>query len=72
MDKYRRVENSGPTVAKSENEIRITAAGMLGKFVGYAIELLEEKGASHIILKGMGRALSKIPWTPSEYRNRFC
>lgn len=59
MDKYRRVENSGPIVPKSENEIRITTAGTLGKYVGYAIALLEQKGASDIILKGMGRAISK-------------
>ena len=71
MDKYRRVENSGPTVAKSENEIRITAAGMLGKCVGYAIALLEEKGASHIILKGMGRAVSKTVTIAEMIKRRF-
>lgn len=71
MDKYRRVENSGPTVPKSENEIRITAAGMLGKCVGYAIALLEEKGASHIILKGMGRAISKTVTIAEMIKTRF-
>ena len=72
MDKYRRVENSGPTVGKSENEIRITAAaGMLGKCVGYAIALLEEKGASHIILKGMGRAVSKTVTIAEMIKRRF-
>jgi len=71
MDKYRIVENSGPTVAKSENEIRITAAGMLGKCVGYAIALLEEKGASHIILKGMGREISKTVTIAEMIKRRF-
>lgn len=71
MDKYRRAENSGPTVPKSENEIRITAAGMLGKCVGYAIALLEEKGASHVILKGMGRAISKTVTIAEMIKRRF-
>ena len=67
MDKYRRVENSGPTVPKSENEIRITTAGMLGKYVGYAIALLEEKGASSASYQSPLRADQLKPLPSDEY-----
>jgi DNA-binding protein Alba len=59
MDKYRRVEKSRPAVPIGENEVRITAKGMPRNYVAYAITLVEEKGASDIILKAMGRAISK-------------
>ena len=58
MDKYRRVEKSRPAVPIGENEVRITAKGMPRNYVTYAITLVEEKGASDIILKAMGRAIS--------------
>eukprot|EP00253_Pinus_taeda_P033114 PITA_33114 len=44
---------------------------MLGKCVGYAISLLEEKGASHIILKGMGRAIRKTVTIAEMIKRRF-
>lgn len=59
MDRYQRVEKPRPDVPISENEIRITTQGMPRNYITYAMTLLREKGASDIILKAMGRAISK-------------
>ncbi|KAG0485528.1 hypothetical protein HPP92_009607 [Vanilla planifolia] len=59
MDRYQRVEKPRPESAINENEIRITAQGLIRNYVSYAESLLQEKQAPEIVLKAMGQAISK-------------
>ncbi|XP_072981672.1 uncharacterized protein [Typha angustifolia] len=59
MDRYQRVEKPRPETAINENEIRITAQGRMRNYISYATTLLQEKGSDEIIIKAMGRAISK-------------
>jgi DNA-binding protein Alba len=43
----------------SENEIRVTTQGKMRNYITYATTLLQDKGASEIVLKAMGRAINK-------------
>ena len=71
MDKYRRVEKPRHSVSISENEIRITTKGITMSYVARAITLLQDKGASDIMLKAMGRALSKTVTVAEIIRRRI-
>eukprot|EP00244_Chara_vulgaris_P003742 TRINITY_DN169_c0_g1_i2.p1 TRINITY_DN169_c0_g1~~TRINITY_DN169_c0_g1_i2.p1 ORF type:complete len:290 (-),score=45.30 TRINITY_DN169_c0_g1_i2:842-1711(-) len=59
MDRYQRVEKPRPETPISENEIRITTQGKMRNYITYATTLLQEKGATEIVLKAMGRAINK-------------
>lgn len=59
MDRYQRVEKPRPEEPINENEIRITAQGLIRNYISYATTLLQEKQAREIILKAMGQAISK-------------
>jgi hypothetical protein len=41
MDRYQRVERPRPESAIAENEIRITAQGLIRNYVSYATSLLQ-------------------------------
>jgi DNA-binding protein len=71
MDKYRRVEKPRPTTPIGEYEIRITTEGMPRNYLTYAIALLEEKGASEIILKGLGNAITNTVTTAEIIKRRI-
>ncbi|GLJ31574.1 hypothetical protein SUGI_0633670 [Cryptomeria japonica] len=59
MDRYHRVEKPRPDVPIMDNEIRITTQGMPRNYITYATTLLRERGASEVVLKAMGKAISK-------------
>lgn len=59
MDRYQRVEKPRAEDPIKENEIRITAQGLIRSYITYASTLLQEKQAKEIVLKAMGQAISK-------------
>ncbi|KAL3507373.1 hypothetical protein ACH5RR_032755 [Cinchona calisaya] len=59
MDRYQRVEKPRPEEPIKENEIRITAQGLIRNYISYATTLLQEKWEQEIVLKAMGQAISK-------------
>lgn len=59
MDRYQRVEKPRPESTINENEIRITAQGVIRNYISYASTLLQEKRVREIVLKAMGQAISK-------------
>ncbi|KAK6937668.1 DNA/RNA-binding protein Alba-like [Dillenia turbinata] len=59
MDRYTRVEKPRPESSINENEIRITAQGLIKNYIIYATSLLQEKRVKEIVLKAMGQAISK-------------
>ncbi|KAK9010563.1 hypothetical protein V6N11_043445 [Hibiscus sabdariffa] len=59
MDRYQRVEKPKAEIPINETEIRITTQGRTRNYITYATTLLQEKGSSEIVLKAMGRAISK-------------
>ncbi|RLN16300.1 putative pentatricopeptide repeat-containing protein [Panicum miliaceum] len=60
MDRYQRVERPRTeSAAIEENEIRITAQGLIRNYVSYATSLLQERRIKEIVLKAMGQAISK-------------
>ncbi|VFQ74415.1 unnamed protein product [Cuscuta campestris] len=59
MNRYQKVEKPREETPMEENEIRITTQGRLRNYITYADSLLQEKGASEILLKAMGRAINK-------------
>ncbi|KAK4768215.1 hypothetical protein SAY87_003356 [Trapa incisa] len=59
MDRYQRVERPKRDSPINENEIRITAQGLIRNYVSYATTLLQEKRMGEIVLKAMGLAISK-------------
>jgi hypothetical protein len=40
-------------------QVRITAVNKVRNYISYAMSLLEEKGHSAVVLKGMGKAINK-------------
>eukprot|EP01089_Gocevia_fonbrunei_P010610 TRINITY_DN23550_c0_g1_i1.p1 TRINITY_DN23550_c0_g1~~TRINITY_DN23550_c0_g1_i1.p1 ORF type:complete len:319 (-),score=105.53 TRINITY_DN23550_c0_g1_i1:107-1063(-) len=59
MDAYRRVHKPKEESDIEEKEIRITTQGKPRNFITYATGLFKEKGATEVVLKAMGRAISK-------------
>ncbi|XAR60989.1 hypothetical protein NMG60_11034556 [Bertholletia excelsa] len=59
MDRYQKVEKPKPEAPINENEIRITAQGLVRNYISYASSLLQEKRGREIVLKAMGQAISK-------------
>nr|CAB3498298.1 unnamed protein product [Digitaria exilis] len=59
MDRYQRVERPRNESTIEENEIRITAQGLIRNYVSYATSLLQERRVKEIVLKAMGQAISK-------------
>lgn len=59
MDKYRKVEKPRPEIPINENGIRITTQGIPRNYISYATTLLGENGRSVVVLKAMGKAISK-------------
>ncbi|XP_071686195.1 uncharacterized protein [Rutidosis leptorrhynchoides] len=59
MDRYQKVEKPKAEQPIDENEIRITSQGRMRSYITYAMTLLQEKGASEIVFKAMGRAINK-------------
>ncbi|KAK3415254.1 ribonuclease P protein subunit p25-like protein [Eucalyptus grandis] len=60
MDRYQKVERPRRAAEPvRENEIRITAQGLIRNYIGYASTLLQERHMREIVLKAMGQAISK-------------
>ncbi|KAK4768515.1 hypothetical protein SAY87_003656 [Trapa incisa] len=59
MDRYQKVQKPKHESPINENEIRITAQGLVRNYVSYAFTLLQEKHVREIVLKAMGQAISK-------------
>ncbi|KAL0456821.1 UNVERIFIED_CONTAM: Ribonuclease P protein subunit p25-like protein [Sesamum latifolium] len=59
MERYQRVEKPKPEQPINENEIRVTAQGLIRNYITYATSLFQDKHEKEIILKAMGQAISK-------------
>eukprot|EP00232_Nephroselmis_pyriformis_P015758 CAMPEP_0182876792 /NCGR_PEP_ID=MMETSP0034_2-20130328/14352_1 /TAXON_ID=156128 /ORGANISM="Nephroselmis pyriformis, Strain CCMP717" /LENGTH=195 /DNA_ID=CAMNT_0025009597 /DNA_START=8 /DNA_END=592 /DNA_ORIENTATION=+ len=60
MDRYERVENpKKPSEPIAENEVRITTQGKMKNYITYGISLFQDKDKKVVLVKGMGRAISK-------------
>ncbi|KAH7426402.1 hypothetical protein KP509_10G000700 [Ceratopteris richardii] len=59
MERYQRVFKPRPGVPIKENEVRITTQGLMRNYISYSSTLLQEKRVTEIVLKAMGRAISK-------------
>uniref|UniRef100_A0ACD5YWT5 Uncharacterized protein n=1 Tax=Avena sativa TaxID=4498 RepID=A0ACD5YWT5_AVESA len=60
MDRYQMVEKPRNEAPVAANEIRVTAQGRARNYITYALALLqEENGPDEIVIKAMGRAISK-------------
>ncbi|PIN15422.1 hypothetical protein CDL12_11934 [Handroanthus impetiginosus] len=59
MERYQKVEKPIPEQPISENEIRVTAQGLIRNYITYATSLFQDKQEKEIILKAMGQAISK-------------
>ncbi|XP_052171730.1 uncharacterized protein LOC127787702 [Diospyros lotus] len=59
MDRYQKVEKPKPQAPINENEIRITAQGLVRNYISYATTLLQERRGREIVLRAMGQAISK-------------
>lgn len=59
MEAYKRVPKERNDSEIQENEVRITAVNKVRNYISYAMALLEEKGHSSVVLKGMGKAINK-------------
>ncbi|CAI5515340.1 unnamed protein product, partial [Closterium sp. Naga37s-1] len=55
----------------NENEIRITVAGKVRNYVTYAATLLQERGQKEVVVKAMGRAISKAVLVAESARRRI-
>jgi DNA-binding protein len=52
-------------------QVRITAVNKVRNYISYAMALLEEKGHSSVVLKGMGKAINKTV-VVGECCNSYC
>ncbi|KAH7286495.1 hypothetical protein KP509_32G009600 [Ceratopteris richardii] len=59
MERYQLVYKPRPGAPIKENEVRITTQGLMRNYISYASTLLEDKSIVEIVLKAMGRAISK-------------
>ncbi|XP_057788744.1 uncharacterized protein LOC131005716 isoform X4 [Salvia miltiorrhiza] len=59
MERYQRVVKPKPEQPVNENEIRVTAQGLIRNYVTYATSLFQDKNEKEIVLKAMGQAISK-------------
>ncbi|KAL2469534.1 Alba DNA/RNA-binding protein [Abeliophyllum distichum] len=59
MDRYQRVVKQRPEEPINENEIRVTAQGLIRNYIIYATSLLQDKQEKEVVLKAMGQAISK-------------
>ncbi|GLJ27836.1 hypothetical protein SUGI_0546300 [Cryptomeria japonica] len=59
MENYKRVEKPCHEVPIMDNEFHIGTRGMPTKYVTHTITLLIERGASTVVLKALGNAISK-------------
>jgi len=59
MEKYTKVPKQKEETEIEEKEIRVTTQGKPRNFISYATSLFKEKGATEVVLKAMGRAISK-------------
>ncbi|XP_075085540.1 uncharacterized protein LOC107821405 isoform X5 [Nicotiana tabacum] len=60
MDRYQKVEKARRAEESiKENEIRVTAQGLIRNYISYATTLLQDQRTKEIVLKAMGQAISK-------------
>jgi len=70
VDCYTRVGVTRPENPQP-NEIRITTQGKMRKYILYAITLLEEKNMDSVVLKAMGKTISKAVSIAEILKKRF-
>ncbi|XP_019188253.1 PREDICTED: uncharacterized protein LOC109182559 isoform X2 [Ipomoea nil] len=71
MDGYRKVEKQKLKSLLNENEIRVTSHGLVRNYVYYATTLLQERRTKDIVLKALGRAISKTVTIAELIKKRF-
>ncbi|KAL1535509.1 ribonuclease P [Salvia divinorum] len=71
MERYQRVVKPKPEQPVNENEIRVTAQGLIRNYVTYATSLFQDKNEKEVILKAMGQAISKAVAIGEIIKNRI-
>eukprot|EP00931_Biecheleriopsis_adriatica_P056212 TRINITY_DN332_c1_g2_i4.p1 TRINITY_DN332_c1_g2~~TRINITY_DN332_c1_g2_i4.p1 ORF type:complete len:307 (-),score=91.61 TRINITY_DN332_c1_g2_i4:125-1045(-) len=71
MDKYRRVNKPKEELPKTEEEIRVTAAGSVSAYVSRAATVFNELSKSYIIIQASGNALTKAVTAAEVIKRRF-
>nr|GMD27994.1 glycine-rich cell wall structural protein 1.8 [Ipomoea batatas] len=71
MDGYRKVEKQKLKSPLSENEIRVASHGLVRNYFYYATTLLQERRTKDIVLKALGRAITKTVIIAELIKKRF-
>jgi len=71
MDKYRKVLKPKEETAKSDEEIRVTAAGSVSAYVSRAATVFNELKKPYVIVQATGNALTKAVTAAEVIKRRF-
>jgi len=71
MDKYRKVIKPKEEIAKSDEEIRVTAAGSVSAYVSRAATVFNELKKPFVIVQATGNALTKAVTAAEVIKRRF-
>lgn len=71
MENYVRVRQPRSEEKAKENEVRITASGLASSYIDSAATLLTEKGHSTIVIRALGKAISKAVAVVEILKHRF-
>jgi len=71
MDKYRKVFKPKEEVVKSDEEIRVTAAGSVSAYVSRAATVFNELNKPFVIVQATGNALTKAVTAAEVIKRRF-
>jgi len=59
MEKYRRVEKSQDAASRDENEIRVSAMGVVSAYVTVALAMLGEQDKKQVVIAGSASTITK-------------
>ncbi|CAL1166652.1 unnamed protein product [Cladocopium goreaui] len=71
MDKYRKVMKPKEDIQKSDEEIRVTAAGSVSAYVSRAATVFNELKKPYVIVQATGNALTKAVTAAEVIKRRF-
>eukprot|EP00930_Biecheleria_cincta_P014665 TRINITY_DN1251_c0_g4_i1.p1 TRINITY_DN1251_c0_g4~~TRINITY_DN1251_c0_g4_i1.p1 ORF type:complete len:320 (-),score=93.67 TRINITY_DN1251_c0_g4_i1:16-975(-) len=71
MDKYRKVYKPKEDVPKSDEEIRVTAAGSVSAYVSRAATVFNELNKPRVVVQATGNALTKAVTAAEVIKRRF-
>ncbi|CAE7892848.1 Rpp25l, partial [Symbiodinium sp. KB8] len=71
MDKYRKVMKPKEDIQKTDEEIRVTAAGSVSAYVSRAATVFNELEKPYVIVQATGNALTKAVTAAEVIKRRF-